>query len=439
MANAIKLPPLKEGVDSVEVNAVKVAPGDTIAKDQPLLEVQADKATLEVPAPMAGRVAKVLVNVGDTIKVGQAYCEIEGGNGEAAAPAKEKKEPAKEKKEKAAAPPPPAPAERRPPETAPQPRPQPAAAERPAPAPPVPTGDKHVLASPGTRQLARKLGIDLRQVHGTGRHGRIVEEDINAYVRELASGAAVPVPAATGGQPPPLPKFEEWGPVELQPLTPVRKATAKQMSLAWGLIPHVTQHDQADITELEAFRKQQEGRGTKLTITAFALKAVAILLKQFSAFNSSLDLAGNKLVLKRYYHIGVAVDTEVGLLVPVLRNVDRKSVQELAEELAAVAQRARDKKLDPNELRGGTFTITNLGGIGGTAFTPIVNWPEVAILGLSRGRLQPVVKDGAIVPRLLLPLSLSYDHRVIDGAAAVRFTRRLAELLENPLQMLLYA
>jgi pyruvate dehydrogenase E2 component (dihydrolipoamide acetyltransferase) len=437
MANAIKLPPLKENVDSVEVNAVKVAPGDTIAKDQPLLEVQADKATLEVPAPMAGRVAKILVNVGDTIQVGQVYCEIEGANGEAApsAPAKAK---AKEKAP-APAPPPPAPAERRPAEAAPS-RPQPAAAERPTPAPPVPAGDHHVLASPGTRQLARKLGIDLRQVHGTGRNGRVVEEDINAYVRELASGAAVAVAAPTGGvQAPPLPNFEEWGAVEPQPLTPVRKATARQMSLAWGLIPHVTQHDQADVTELEAFRKQQEGRGTKLTITAFALKAAAILLKQFPAFNSSLDVAGNRLVLKRYYHIGVAVDTEAGLLVPVLRDVDRKSVQELAEELAAVAQRARDKKLDPNELKGGTFTITNLGGIGGTAFTPIVNWPEVAILGLSRGRLQPVVKDGAVVPRLLLPLSLSYDHRVIDGAAAARFTRRLAELLENPLQMLLHA
>jgi pyruvate dehydrogenase E2 component (dihydrolipoamide acetyltransferase) len=433
MANEIKLQPLKENVESVEVNEVKVTPGDTVAKDQPLLEVQADKATLEVNAPMAGRVAKVLVNVGDTIKVGQVYCVIEGANGEAAPPA-----PAK-KKSAASAPPPPAPTQRRPSEAAPTPRPQPVAVERPAPAPPVPAGDKHVPASPGTRQLARKLGIDLRQVHGTGRHGRVVEEDINAYVRALASGTAAPVAAVGGAQPPPLPKFEEWGPVEPQPLTPVRKATARQMSLAWGLIPHVTQHDKADVTELEAFRKQQEARGTKLTVTAFALKAAAIVLKEFPTVNSSLDLAGNRLVLKRYYHIGVAVDTEGGLLVPVLRDVDRKSVQELAGELAAVAQRARDKKLDPNELKGGTFTITNLGGIGGTAFTPIVNWPEVAILGLSRGRLQPVVKDGAVVPRLLLPLSLSYDHRVIDGAAAARFTRRLADLLENPLQMLLHA
>jgi pyruvate dehydrogenase E2 component (dihydrolipoamide acetyltransferase) len=318
------------------------------------------------------------------------------------------------------------------------PRPQPVADERPAPAP-APTGDKHVPASPGTRHLARKLGIDLRQVHGTGRHGRVVEEDINAYVRELARGAAVPVAATGGAAPPPLPKFEEWGPVEPQPLTPVRKATARQMSLAWAQIPHVTQHDVADVTELEAFRKQQEARGTKLTVTAFALKAAAIVLREFPTVNASLDLAGNRLVLKRYYHIGVAVDTEGGLLVPVLRDVDRKSVQELAEELTAVAQRTRDKKLDSDELKGGTFTITNLGGIGGTAFTPIVNWPEVAILGLSRSRLQPVVRDGTVVPRLLLPLSLSYDHRVIDGAVAARFTRRLADLLENPLQMLLHA
>jgi pyruvate dehydrogenase E2 component (dihydrolipoamide acetyltransferase) len=434
MANEIKLQALKENVDSVEVNAVKVAPGDTVAKDQPLLEVQADKATLEVTAPVAGRVAKVLVNVGDTIKVGQPYCVIEGTNGEAVAPT-----PAPAKAPSAVSPPPAA-AERRPPEPAapPPPRPQPAAADgRLAPAPA--SAGRTVAASPGTRHLARKLGIDLSLVSGTGRNGRVVEEDINAYVRQLANGAAGPAVAGGAVQAPPLPKFEEWGPVEQQALTPVRKATARQMSLAWGLIPHVTQHDQADVTDLEAFRKQQEARGTKLTVTAFALKAAAIALKEFPTFNASLDVAGNRLVLKRYYHIGVAVDTEAGLLVPVLRDVDRKSVQELAEELVAVAKRARDKKLDGNELKGGTFTITNLGGIGGTAFTPIVNWPEVAILGMSRGRLQPVVRDGVVVPRLLLPLSLSYDHRVINGAAAARFTRRLAELLENPLQMLLHA
>ncbi len=310
--------------------------------------------------------------------------------------------------------------------------------ERPSPAPP-PAQEKIVPAGPATRRLARELGVDLRQVRGTGRHGRVIEEDIKEYVRQLASGAATAAPSVSASiQPPPLPNFEEWGPVEAQPLGAVRKATARQMSLAWSLIPHVTQHDLADITELEAFRKQQaESKGPKLTVTAFVLRASAMALREFPNFNASIDVAGGKLILKRYYHIGVAVDTEGGLLVPVLRDVDKKHVRELAEELNAIAQRARDRKLDSAELKGGTFTITNLGGIGGTAFTPIVNYPEVAILGLSRSRQEAVVREGQIVPRLMLPLSLSYDHRVIDGAAAARFTRRLAELLENPLMMLL--
>ena len=240
-------------------------------------------------------------------------------------------------------------------------------------------------------------------------------------------------------QAPPLPRFEDWGPVERQRLDGVRKQTARQMSLAWTLIPHVTQHDLADVTDLEGFRKQQDGQGPKLTVTAFALKACAIALRQFPRVNSSLDLGAGQLVVKQYYHVGIAVDTEHGLLVPVLRDVDKKSVLELAKELTAVSERARQRNIQMEEMRGGTFTITNLGGIGGTAFTPIVNYPEVAILGMSRSRLQPVFRDGGFVPRLLLPLSLSYDHRVIDGADAARFTRRVAELLENPLQMLLHA
>ncbi len=443
MANEIKLQALKENVDTVEVNAIKVAAGDVVSKDQPLLEVQADKAALDVPSPMAGRVTKILVKPGDQITIGQVYCVIDGSNGEpaAAAPA------AKAEPSPARAPEPvppvkketPAPAPSRPAAAVtPLHKPQQPVIERPSPAPP-PAEERIVPAGPATRRLARELGVDLRQVHGTGRHGRVVEEDIKEYVRQLASGAGLSVPAAGPGvQPPPLPNFEEWGPIEAQPLGAVRKATARQMSLAWSLIPHVTQHDLADITDLEAFRKQQsEGKGPKLTVTAFVLRASAMALAEFPNFNASIDVAGGKLILKRYYHIGVAVDTEGGLLVPVLRDVDKKHVRELAEELNAIAQRARDRKLDSAELKGGTFTITNLGGIGGTAFTPIVNYPEVAILGLSRSRLEPVVRGGPIVPRLMLPLSLSYDHRVIDGAAAARFTRRLAELLENPLMMLL--
>jgi pyruvate dehydrogenase E2 component (dihydrolipoamide acetyltransferase) len=441
MASEIKLQALKENVDTVEVNAVKVSAGDTVAKDQPLLEVQADKAALEVPSPLAGRVTKILVKPGDQIATGQVYCLIESGNGEPAVAPSAKTEPAAARAPEPPPPPkkePPAPAVRPAPAVQPLHKPQQRVIEHPSPAPP-PAEEKIVPAGPATRRLARELGVDLRQVRGTGRHGRVVEEDIKEYVRQLAAGAGLAAPAAGPGvQPPPLPNFEEWGPVEAQPLGAVRKATARQMSLAWSLIPHVTQHDLADITELEAFRKQQsESKGPKLTVTAFVLRASAMALHEFPNFNASIDLAGGRLILKRYYHIGVAVDTEGGLLVPVLRDVDKKHVRELAEELNAIAQRARDRKLDSAELKGGTFTITNLGGIGGTAFTPIVNYPEVAILGLSRSRLEPVVRDGQIVPRLMLPLSLSYDHRVIDGAAAARFTRRLAELLENPLMMLL--
>ncbi len=430
MASEIKLQALKENVDTVEVNAVKVSAGETVSKDQPLLEVQADKAALEVPSPLAGRVTKILVKPGDQINIGQVYCVIES-NGEPAATRTPEPVPAVKKET-----PTPAPVR---PIAAVQPlhKPQQPVIERPSPAPP-PAQEKIVPAGPATRRLARELGVDLRQVPGSGRHGRVVEEDIKEYVRQLASGAGMAAPAGPSMQAPPLPNFEDWGPIEAQPLGAVRKATARQMSLAWSLIPHVTQHDLADITELEAFRKQQsEGKGPKLTVTAFVLRAAAVALREFPNFNASIDPAGGRLILKRYYHIGVAVDTEGGLLVPVLRDVDKKHVREIGEELNAIAQRARERKLDSAELKGGTFTITNLGGIGGTAFTPIVNWPEVAILGLSRSRLEPVVRGGQIVPRLMLPLSLSYDHRVIDGAAAARFTRRLAELLENPLMMLL--
>jgi pyruvate dehydrogenase E2 component (dihydrolipoamide acetyltransferase) len=438
MANEIKLQPLKENVEVVEVNAVKVKPGDMVDKDQPLLEVQADKAALDVPSPLAGRVAEIRVKAGDQIKIGQVYCLIEATNGEptpspkpaAPAPKPKEKEAARRGQEPRGEP---TDGEKR---EAPAQKPEAPAKGPPSPQP-VPEEDALVAAGPATRHLARTLGIDLRQVRGTGRNGRVVEEDVREYVRQLA--ASGPAPAAPGGAPaaPPLPRFEDWGPVEAQPLSAVRRATARQMALAWSLVPAVTQHDLADVTDLDAFRRQQEGKGPKLTVTAFVLKAAVLCLREFPQFNASLDLGNNRLVLKRYYHLGVAVDTENGLLVPVLRDVDKKGVRQLAEELNAIAQRARERKLDTAELKGATFTITNLGGIGGTAFTPIVNWPEVAILGLSRSRLEPVVRGGEVVPRLMLPLSLTYDHRVIDGAAAARFTRRLAELLENPLQMLL--
>lgn len=425
MANEIKLPALKENVEVVEINAIKVAVGDVVAKDQPLLEVQADKAALEVPSPQAGKVVQILVKVGEQVKIGQAFIQMDGAGGAATTPAPKPPENAR-----AATP------------KAPEPKAAaPAATQAPVAAPVAASSathvvfNTHVVASPGTRRLARELGVDLTRVPASGPGGRITEEDLKAHVRSLTNGAGPSgLPAA-----PSLPRFEDLGAVERQPLSAIRRATARQMAIAWSQIPHVTLDDVSDITDLEAFRKAQDGKGPKLTVTAFALKALAIALAEFPTFNSSLDLQNNHLILKKYINIGVAVDTEAGLLVPVVRDVDRKSVRELAADLTAIAERARARKLDSSELSGGTFTLTNLGGIGSTGFTPIVNWPEVAILGLSRGRLEPVWKDGAFVPRLMVPLSLSFDHRVIDGAAAGRFTRRVTGLLENPLSMLVDA
>jgi pyruvate dehydrogenase E2 component (dihydrolipoamide acetyltransferase) len=454
MASEIKLPELGENVEEGEVVDVKVAEGDEVREGQALLEVEADKSTVEVPSPQAGRVRQLLVKKGDRVHTGQALCLIEDGDGQKTAPSKasdktDKEQPAPPKQEKLQAPAaaaPDRPAQEKQQKRAAEeekeaPKGKPAesgdgqkAAAATAPSRALAAEEKMVPAGPATRRLARELGIDLAKVRGSAPAGRVTQEDVKAHVRQLAAGAR------TGGvKVPALPNFEQWGPIARQPLDNVRRKTAEQMSLSWSLVPHVTQHDLADITELEAFRKQQEGKGPKLTATAFALKAAAIVLRQFPQFNASLDLGNNQLVVKQYYHIGVAVDTERGLLVPVVRDVDKKSVHDLAQELIELAERARQKKLAADDMRGGTFTISNLGGIGGIGFTPIVNYPEVAILGLSRARLQPAAKDGQFVPRLLLPLSLSYDHRVIDGAAAARFTRRLAQMLENPMEMLLHA
>jgi pyruvate dehydrogenase E2 component (dihydrolipoamide acetyltransferase) len=440
MASEIKLPELGENLAGGEVLDIKVSAGDQVAQGQTLLEVEAEKSTVEVPAPFDGKVTQVLVKKGDSIKVGQTLCLIEGGNGVAkAAPA-----PARQTQETEANPRVTPGVKRRdssetrtqdgtvivPPQKAIQPAED---GQKTEAIIPPPATDKPVPAGPATRQLARDLGVDLQQVRGTAPGGRVTQEDVKSFVRELASKADG---RSLGIAVPPLPDFARFGPIERRPLDSVRRRTAEQMSLAWSLIPHVTQHDLADITDLDAFRRQQEGKGPRLTVTAFALKAAAIALKQFPSFNGSLDTGAGQLILKSYYHIGVAVDTERGLLVPVLRDVDKKSVRELALEVGDIAERARQKKISADDMRGGTFTITNLGGIGGVGFTPIVNYPEVAILGLSRARLQPEMRDGQMVPRLMLPVSVSYDHRVIDGADAARFTRRIAEMLQNPLLML---
>jgi pyruvate dehydrogenase E2 component (dihydrolipoamide acetyltransferase) len=463
MATEIKLPQLAENLTEGEVLSVKVAAGDTVSKGQALLEVEAEKSTAEVPAPVAGKVTEVRVNQGDSIKVGQTILLVEeGAAGNGAQPsAKTEKAPAKEAKTSAA----PSRAgesgkraadaqkkafvqkapteEGAPAKSTPSPAPdgqheEPAQPAKQAAEQPEQPEDHVVPAGPATRRLARELGVDLSRVRGTGSGGRIVPDDIKNFVHRLASSE----PEAAEGQAqatPPLPDFEQFGPVERQTFSGIRRKTAQQTSLAWSQIPHVTQHNVADVTDFESFRKETKEATPKITITAIALKASAVALQEFQSFNASLDAGKGQLVLKQYYHLGVAVDTEHGLLVPVVRDADKKSIRELAEEVADLAERARQKKLQPEDMRGGSFTITNLGGIGGTAFTPIINFPQVAILGLSRGSWQPVIRDGQVVPRLLLPLSLSYDHRVIDGAAAARFTRRIAQLLENPWELLLYA
>jgi pyruvate dehydrogenase E2 component (dihydrolipoamide acetyltransferase) len=455
MAGEITLPELGENVEGGTVVELHVGVGDVVKAGQALVEVEAGKGTVEVPAPSPGKIAAVLIKKGDEVQTGQSLFRVEfsevgqssDGNQHSteappsftsAATAKtaraakssttaQDSPPDRNKNTEAA-------------DSADKPSRAPAEkdTERQS-VPPLPDARpaRLVPASPATRLLARELGVDISHVKGSARSGRITPDDVKAYVRQLAAGRSAG--RGVGVSVPRLPDFSKWGPIDRQPLSSIRQEIVKQMTLAWSVIPHVTQHDVADVTDLDAFRKAQPEEGPKITVTAFALKACAIALQQFPQVNSALDLANYQLILKRFCHIGVAVDTEHGLLVPVIRDVDRKSIYQLARELTEVAERARNRKISGEELSGGTFTVTNLGGIGGTGFTPIVNHPEVAILGLSRGRLQPVVHQGQIMPRLMLPLSLSYDHRVIDGADAARFTRRIAGMLENPLEMLLHA
>lgn len=438
MAQEVKLPALGENTQGGDVIEVKVKVGDEVSAGQGLFEIEAEKSSVEVPSPAAGRVKEILVKKGDRVTTDQLLAILDAAGGSAPAKKDEpKKDDVKKDAPKPAAKeePPKAETRKAEPEKS-DPRPAPA---KPQPAAAAPAGEGDIVpAGPATRALARDWGVPLHNVAPSGPYGRVTQEDVKNYVRSVASQG----PSVNGGGPvktPPLPDFSKWGSVDVKPVEGVRKRTAEHMTLCWSVIPHVTQHDQADCTDIEAFRKQQEGKGPKLTVTAFVLKAVSILLKQHPQFNSSLDWDNKQLILKSYCNIGVAVDTDRGLVVPVLRDVDKKSVHEIGKEMTEVAERARQGKLTPDDMKGGTFTISNLGGIGGTAFTPIVNWPEVAILGLSRSRMAPVYKDGQFIPRLHMPMSLSYDHRVIDGADAARFTRKLAELLENPMVMLLHA
>jgi len=434
--------------DGVPVIEVMVKAGDRVEKDQGLVTLESAKATMEVPAPFAGTIKEMKVKVGDNVSEGSVIATIEGEGGETEKAPAVQKEPEKKAPEKQ-------------PEAPKADKPAPAASSKPATsgesdnavprhAPPIPFDadsimpDKVPYASPAVRAFARELGVDLARVTGSERGGRITKEDVQKFVKAAMSGG---VPAATGGGsglnllPWPQIDFSKFGAIETQPLSRIKKLSGAYLARNWVMIPHVTQFEDADITDLEQLRgtlnKENEKTGIKVTMLAFLIKASAAALQKYPDFNASLDASGENLVVKKYFNIGFAADTPNGLVVPVIRDCDKKGVLDIAQEMSALAKKARDGKLTPGEMSGGCFSISSLGGIGGTMFTPIINAPEVAILGVSRSSTKPVWNGKEFAPRLILPLSLSYDHRVIDGAAAARFAVYLAQLLADMRRALL--
>ena len=413
----VKLPKLGEGADSGVVVNLFVKEGDTVAKDQAILELENEKAVASIPSTGAGVVAKIYVKPGDRVGIGQRILTLNESGQAAVSPAS------------------PAPMEKRVAQTSSLPA-------------PVEEEDKNEdeqvsavvpVAAPSVRKMARELGIDLRKVRGTEAGGRVGLADLRNYVQRLIASAAKGKPGGTMAAPAkPVAEqidFSKWGPVSKKPLSPLRQVIARRLGESWNAVPRVTQFDEADFTRLNELRNKfapaYDKQGARLTLTPLVLKAVAETLKKRPLFNSSLDEAANEIVLKEYYHIGVAVDTEQGLVVPVIRDVDKKSILDLAKELEQLAAKARDRKISAEELKGGTFTISNQGAIGGAHFTPIVNTPEVAILGLGRGAMKPVARDGKVVVRMMTPLGLSYDHRVIDGGEAARFIVDLVKALQD--------
>jgi len=442
-----RLQELGENISQGDLVRLMIAPGAKVSEGQPVMELETDKAVIEVPSTVSGVVNELKVKEGEKIKVGQVIFTLQGGAAPTAGTAKPGKQPvehvsgqhgarlafqaairAEGKTEEQALPPD-------------QPRQQPAVFSMPAQLGKV-AGTEHreaIPAAPHTRRLAREIGVDIYEVKGTGPGGRIGEDDVKAHAKAALGAAATAAssPARAGHfVAPKLPDFAKWGKIERVSMRGVRRKTAEHLAESWSTIPHVTQHDRADITELEQLRARfafkAEQAGGKMTVTAIALKVCAAALKVFPQFNATIDMEKEEIIYKQYINIGVAADTERGLLVPVIRDVDKKNIVELAVELSQLSQKAREKKITLADMEGGTFTITNLGGIGGTAFTPIVNHPEVAILGLSRSRTEPEWIGGKFEPRLILPLSLSYDHRLIDGADAARFLRWVAEAFEQP-------
>jgi pyruvate dehydrogenase E2 component (dihydrolipoamide acetyltransferase) len=483
MLKEVTLPEISENVDSGEVIAVLVSVGAVVEKDQPVVELETEKAAFEVPSPEKGRIAEIDVKVGQTVKVGEVLIKLQtDGELAAAGPKPQEKRPAEppviaEVVEELAALPPPEEVE--PERPAPQEQ-QPVKAEPERPASAVP-----VAAAPSVRLLARELGIDIAKIPGSGSGGRITPEDVKQYARGIIGGDTASPRAPGGAGTPnarsrvwgpapveetvrPLPDLSQWGGVERQPMSKTRRTIADTLSYGWSHIPHVTQYDRADITDLESFRKahaaEVEKAGGKLSVTSIVVKVAASALKVFPQFNASLDTQRDEIVYRKYCHIAVAVDTDRGLLVPVIRDVDKKSILQVSVELAQLAAKARNKQIAPEELMGGGFTVSNLGGLGGTNFSPVIYWPQVAILGISRsaweavpwrgrpglasrrhlagvsaneGQGQDALATSAIQERLILPLSLSYDHRVIDGAEGARFLHWIAQALEQPLLMIL--
>ncbi len=419
--------------DEIEVVELIVSPGDRVEVEDPLVVLETDKASMEFPSPYRGVVKELAVQVGGSVAEGSliAVVQVEQGAEEDVPPEPERRERARPPAHTA-------------PETRPVPAPPPTERKRPVvpepdlePAPVAAGAGVTAHASPSVRRLAHELGVDLTLVPTTGRKGRVLRDDVQGYVKsmlEKGTQAGVPISGVSVARAPEI-DFSKFGPIQTQPLNRIRKLSGANLHRSWVTVPHVTQFDEADVTDLEAFRREQkraaEARGLKLTFLPFLMKACASVLAEFPQFNSSLDRTGENLIVKNYFHVGVAVDTDQGLVVPVVREVDEKGIFELAAELMQLSGKARDRKLRLEDLQGGTFTISSLGGIGGRFFTPIVNHPEVAVLGVSRMQWKPVYVGEQLERRLILPLSLSYDHRVIDGADAVRFTGRLAEVLTD--------
>jgi pyruvate dehydrogenase E2 component (dihydrolipoamide acetyltransferase) len=432
MIKEIKLPEIADNIDVATVVSIHVSVGDTVLQDESIAEMESDKAVFDLPTDTPGTIKEIKVKEGDEVKVGQVVLTVDTGDGgeekeekgeekseteekdEVKAEVKEKievEEKAKDKEKEVEA----------------EEEEEDKEEER-------KSSKKEVAASPSVRRLARELGVEIHKVEGTGPYNRISSEDVKAHAKSIIQQSGDKVTVKDDYE---LPDFSKYGDIERQPMDMIRKITAENMTASWQTIPHVFQFDKADVTDLETFRKKYEKvvekEGGKLTVTAILLKITAKALEKFPKFNASLDFNNKEIIYKKYIHMGVAVDTERGLLVPVIRDVNKKTITELSIELGEMAEKARSKKIMPDDLQGGNFAISNLGGIGGTGFTPIVYRPNVAILGVSRSTIEPVFIDGEFKPRMMLPLSLSYDHRLIDGAEAARFLRWICEALENSL------